>query len=120
MSNDNLHSQIINVADGSATESQCNYLIALYKQQLIKSVTKSMKNIDVSNDYMNFRFGNSTLKGTFALHLYNTFIPLNPAKYTRHSVSKMIQDAMNKKFDKVFIKEFLKSKNSYVKPEATS
>lgn len=120
MSNDNLHSQITNVADGSATESQCNYLIALYKQQLIKSVTKSMKNIDVSNDYMNFRFGNGDLKGTFALHLYNTFIPLNPAKYTRHSVSKMIQDAMNKKFDKSFIKEFLKSKDSYVKPEATS
>ena len=49
------------------------------------------------------------------LHLYNTFIPLNPAKYTRHSVSKMIQDAMNKKFDKVFIKEFYQSNWANIK-----
>ena len=47
------HESIQANKDGMATDRQVNYLIALYRDVLKKSITKSMKKLDANNDYIN-------------------------------------------------------------------
>lgn len=118
----NLHAEISAVKNSPATVSQCNYLVSLYRQELVKAVTDKHENINVSpsNDFINFRKKFGGLQGTFAMHLYNSFIPKNRDKYLKNEVSKLISDALHGKFSKQFINSFIKSKNAYVKPQKES
>ena len=110
------HESIKANKDGMATDRQVNYLIALYRDVLKKSITKSMKKLDANNDYINFKLEAGALRGKLAIHAYNTFIPMNK-DLTKNKVSSMINDALtSKKFDRAFAKALVKSANDYVKP----
>lgn len=116
----NTHESIIEKANSPATVNQCNYLMSLYRDALLKSVTDKHDNLNIENDYLNFRKRFGGLSGTWTLHLFDTFIPQNGKKYMKNEVSKLISDAISGKFNKTFINSFLKSKNSYVKPSSES
>jgi len=114
------HESIQANKDGMATDRQVNYLIALYRDLLKKSITKSMKKLDANNDYINFGLKAGPLKGKLAIHCYNTFIPANKS-LTRNKVSEMIHNAKeSQKFDKAFAKALVKSANDYVAPAKAS
>lgn len=113
MTNKSTHESILTTKDGVATPRQVNYLVALYKETIQSSILKSHKKIDKSNDWINFG-GRGELKGKFAIHMYNSFIPSNKA-YTKNKVSGLIHNAKLNKFDKAFAKSLVKSVNSYVK-----
>lgn len=107
------HESILTNKDGTATPRQVNYLIALYKETIKQSILKSHKKLDKQNDWVNFG-GRGELRGKFAIHMYNSFIPSNK-EYTKNKVSGLINDALNKKFNKNFAKSLVKSCNAYVK-----
>ena len=113
MTDKTTHESIMQVRDSMATPRQCNYLIYLYKATLKSCILKSHKRIDKSNDWVNFA-GKGELRGKFAIHFYNSFIPAN-AEYTKNKVSSLINDALNDKFNKTFAKALVKSVNSYKK-----
>lgn len=114
MENKSTHESILTTKDGVATPRQVNYLIALYKDTLKSSILKSHKKIDKTNDYINFA-GRGELKGKFAIHMYNSFIP-NNKEFTKNKVSGLIDNAIAlKKFDKTFAKSLVKSVNAYKK-----
>ncbi len=114
------HESIKSNKDGMATDRQVNYLIALYRDVLKSSITKSMKKLDKDNDYINFGLRAGALKGKLAIHAYNTFIPTNKT-LTKNKVSEMIHNAKeSQKFDKAFAKALVKSANDYVKPAQAS
>ena len=107
------HQQIMAVRDSMATPRQCNYLVFLYKDILKASILKSHKSLDKNNDWINFG-GKGELKGKIAINFYNTFIPAN-AEFTKNKVSSLINDALNKKFNKTFAKQLIASVNAYKK-----
>mgnify|MGYP005995183081 FL=1 len=114
MENKSTHESILTTKDGVATPRQVNYLIALYKETLKSSILKSHKKIDIKNDWVNFG-GRGELKGKFAIHMYNSFIPANK-EFTKNKVSGLIHNAKTLgKFDKTFAKSLVKSVNAYVK-----
>lgn len=114
------HESIKSNKDSFATDRQVNYLIALYRDTLKKSITKSMKNLDKDNDFVNFGIRAGALKGKLAIHCYNSFIPANK-HMTRNFVSELIHNAKeSQKFDKAFAKALLTSANDYVKPAKAS
>lgn len=114
MTKQSTHESILTNKDGVATPRQVNYLVALYKETLKSSVLKSHKKIDKNNDWINFG-GRGELKGKFAIHMYNSFIPSNK-EFTKNKVSGLIHNAKElKKFDKAFAKSLVKSVNAYVK-----
>ena len=113
MENQNLHNEITAMKDGSATERQVNYLVSLYKDAIKKSITKSMKGLDKNNDYINFGKPAGALRGKFAIHAWNSFIPSNHSDYTKNKVSTLISNALNKKFDRTFAKALATSCNTY-------
>jgi hypothetical protein len=121
METKNTHQSISSTNDGSATEAQVNFLLGLYRETLKATIANSKRpsydNLKQKNDYQLFRQDfNSKLKGSLALHAWNTFIP-STTGYTKHKVSALINDAhVNKKFDKAFIKAFLTSADAYKKP----
>lgn len=115
----NTHESIKANKDGAATDKQVNYLIALYKDAIKQSITKSMTKLDKSNDYINFGKPAGALRGKFAIHAYNTFIPLNK-EYTKNKVSELIHNAKeSQKFDKTFTRSLVKSCNDYAKAQAS-
>ena len=105
------HEEIMSVRDSMATPKQCNYLIYLYKDILKSCILKSHKNLDKSNDWVNFN-GKGDLRGKIAINFYNSFIPAN-AEYTKNKVSALINEAINGKFNKTFAKQLITSTNSY-------
>ena len=108
------HESIKANKDGMATDRQVNYLIALYRDVLKKSITKSMKKLDANNDYINFGLRAGALKGKLAIHAYNTFIPMNKA-LPKNKVSEMIHNAKeSQKFDRAFAKALVKSEPSFM------
>ena len=114
MTNKSTHESILTTKDGMATPRQVNYLVALYKGTIQSSILKSHKKIDKTNDWLNFG-GRGELKGKFAIHMYNSFIPANK-EFTKNKVSGLIHNAKTLgKFDKTFAKSLVKSVNSYVK-----
>lgn len=114
MTNKSTHESILTTKDGVATPRQVNYLVALYKETIKSSILKSHKKIDSTNDWINFG-GRGELKGKFAIHMYNSFIP-NNKEFTKNKVSGLINNAkMSNKFDKAFAKSLVKSVNAYVK-----
>ena len=114
------HESIQANKDGMATDRQVNYLIALYRDVLKSSITKSMKKLDANNDFVNFGIRAGALKGKLAIHCYNSFIPANK-HMTRNFVSELIHNAKeSQKFDKAFAKALVKSANDYVKPAKAS
>ena len=118
MEKKNIHQSIASTKDGSVTEAQVNYLLSLYRELLITAIDGSKrpeyKKLKNFNNYMLFEKKHYGVKGILGLHLWSTFIPEN-AGYTKHSVSSMIDSALNDKFDKKFLSAFLKSANSYKK-----
>jgi hypothetical protein len=115
----NTHESIKAHKDGAATDKQVNYLIALYKDAIKQSITKSMTKLDKSNDYINFGMRAGALRGKFAIHAYNTFIPQN-REYTKNKVSELIHNAKeSQKFDKTFTRSLVKSCNDYAKAQAS-
>lgn len=117
---DNTHAEISAQRDGDVTVKQVNYLISLYKETIKKSILKSHKTLDKSDDYMNFKWtknrdrSRDALKGKFGIHLHVQYIPEN--KLTKNKVSKLIDDAKNSnKFDLKFAKSLVASCNKYKK-----
>lgn len=115
METQNTHQSIIAQKDGSASEKQVNYLVALYKESIKKAITKSMKGLDKNSDYMNFQKQmTGYIRGKFALHAWVSFIPANGKVYTKNKVSEMIYNAVNNnKFDTKFSKALVTSCNQY-------
>ena len=114
------HAEISAQRDGDVTIPQVNYLISLYRETIKKSILKGHKNLNKSEDFVNFKWSRNksrdALKGKFGIHLYVNFIPAN--KLTKNKVSSLINDAINSKFDLKFTKALVTSCNKYEKQGA--
>ena len=113
MKYENTHESIAAQEDKPFTNAQSNYLASLYSE-LLESYITPKSEMASQNDHMkyHFRYGDGT-KGSLSKLFFETFGVAQ--KLTKNSVSKLISNAINKKFDKKLAKAWVVSNNKFLK-----